>query len=219
LYSYAHVPHLFKPQRQISEVELPRPEQKLAILALAIDMLTAGGYVYIGMDHFAKPDDELTVAQRAGKLHRNFQGYSTHADCDLLSFGISAIGKLGATYSQNVRTLDDYYARLDADTLPCFRGWHLSADDLLRREVIQSLMCQFTVDIRAIESAHSIEFCDYFTDELEALASLAADRLVEISAERIDVTPRGRLLVRSVAMAFDRFLRTAREPLRYSRVI
>lgn len=219
LYSYAHVPHLFKPQRQISEAELPRPEQKLAILALAIDMLTAGGYVYIGMDHFAKPDDELTVAQQAGKLHRNFQGYSTHADCDLLSFGISAIGKLGATYSQNVRTLEDYYARLDADALPCFRGWHLSADDLLRREVIQSLMCQFTVDIRAIESAHRIEFCDYFTDELEALASLAADRLVEIDAERIDVTPRGRLLVRSVAMAFDRFLRSAREPVRYSRVI
>jgi oxygen-independent coproporphyrinogen-3 oxidase len=219
LYSYAHVPHLFKPQRQISEAELPSPEQKLAILALAIDMLTAGGYVYIGMDHFAKPDDELTIAQRAGKLHRNFQGYSTHADCDLLSFGISAIGKLGATYGQNVRTLEDYYARLDAHALPCFRGWHLSADDVLRREVIQSLMCQFTVDIHAIESAHNIEFYDYFAVELEALAALAADRLVEIAPGQIDVTARGRLLVRAVAMVFDRFLRTAREPVRYSRVI
>ncbi len=219
LYSYAHVPHLFKPQRQISEAELPSAEQKLAILALAIDKLTAGGYVYIGMDHFAKRDDELTLAQRAGKLHRNFQGYSTHADCDLLSFGISAIGKLGGTYSQNVRTLDDYYDRLDANALPCFRGWQLSADDLLRRDVIQALMCQFTVDFAAVESAHDIAFGDYFGAELEALEALAADGLVEIAPESITVTPRGRLLVRTVAMVFDRYLRAQRVPARYSRVI
>ena len=144
LYSYAHVPHLFKPQRRINEAELPSPDVKLAILGRAIEKLTGAGYVYIGMDHFAQPDDELARAQREGKLHRNFQGYSTHAECDLLAFGISAIGKVGTTYSQNVRTLDDYYARLDANTLPRFRGWQLSADDVLRREVIQALMCDFS---------------------------------------------------------------------------
>jgi oxygen-independent coproporphyrinogen III oxidase len=219
LYSYAHVPHLFKPQRQISEAELPSADQKLAILALAIDQLTAGGYVYIGMDHFAKHGDELTLAQRTSKLHRNFQGYSTHADCDLLAFGVSAIGKLGRTYSQNVRTLDDYYDRLDANALPCFRGWQLSADDRLRRDVIQALMCHFTLDFAAIESAHDISFGDYFGAELEALEPMAADGLVEIAPGRITVTSRGRLLVRTVAMVFDRYLRAERAPARYSRVI
>jgi len=219
LYSYAHVPHLFKPQRQISESELPSAEQKLAILALAINKLTDAGYVYVGMDHFAKSDDELTLAQRAGKLHRNFQGYSTHADCDLLAFGISAIGKLGRTYSQNLRTLDDYYDRLDADALPCFRGWQLTADDVLRRDVIQALMCQFTVDFATIGSAHHISFGDYFGAELDELEALAADGLVEVAPDRITVTSRGRLLVRTVAMVFDRYLRVQRAPARYSRVI
>jgi len=219
LYNYAHVPHLFKPQRRISEVDLPSPEEKLETLALAIDKLTGAGYVYIGMDHFARPDDELARAQRDGKLHRNFQGYSTHADCDILSFGISAIGKVGATYSQNVRTLDDYYQRLDASALPCFRGWQLSADDRLRREVIQALMCQFTVGFAAVEAAHGIAFGDYFALEIAALQPLAADGLVEIAADRISVTARGRLLVRTVAMVFDRFLREQRERASYSRVI
>jgi oxygen-independent coproporphyrinogen-3 oxidase len=213
------VPHLFKPQRQIRDAELPSSEQKLAILALAIDKLTADGYVYIGMDHFAKCGDELALAQRAGKLHRNFQGYSTHADCDLLAFGISAIGKLGPTYSQNVRTLEQYYDRLDANALPCFRGWKLGADDKLRRYVIQALMCQFTVDFAAIEAAHDISFGDYFGVELQALETLEADGLVEIASERITVTPRGRLLVRTVAMVFDRYLRAQQAPARYSRVI
>jgi oxygen-independent coproporphyrinogen-3 oxidase len=171
------------------------------------------------MDHFAKCGDELAIAQRAGKLHRNFQGYSTHADCDLLAFGISAIGKLGPTYSQNVRTLEEYYDRLDANALPCFRGWKLSADDRLRRDVIQALMCQFTVDFAAIESAHDISFGDYFGLELQALEALAGDGLVEVTPERIGVTPRGRLLVRTVAMVFDRYLRAQRAPARYSRVI
>ena len=134
------------------------------------------------MDHFAKPDDELAVAQREGRLHRNFQGYSTDADCDLLSFGVSAIGKIGSTYSQNVRTLDDYYARLDAGSLPCFRGRQLTADDLCRREVIQSLMCHFTVDFAAIEAAHGIAFGQAFAAELDALRPLADDGLVEIAA-------------------------------------
>jgi oxygen-independent coproporphyrinogen-3 oxidase len=219
LYSYAHVPHLFKPQRRISEAELPSADAKLAILELAIEKLTGAGYAYIGMDHFARPDDELAVAQREGKLHRNFQGYSTHADCDLLAFGISAIGKVGATYSQNLRTLDDYYARLDDDALPCFRGWRLSADDLLRREVIHAIMCQFTVSFQRIENEHAIAFHDYFANELKALEPLADDGLVEIAADAINVTPRGRLLVRTVAMVFDRYLRAQREVPRYSRII
>ncbi|HMA31932.1 MAG TPA: oxygen-independent coproporphyrinogen III oxidase [Casimicrobiaceae bacterium] len=219
LYSYAHVPHLFKPQRRIAVAELPPPEAKLAILELAIDRLTAAGYVHIGMDHFARPDDELAVAQRNGELHRNFQGYSTHADCDLLAFGISAIGKIGPTYSQNVRTLDQYYARLDAGQLPEFRGYRLSADDLLRRDVIQALMCSFGVDFDVVGEAHGIDFGRYFGPELEALEPLAGDGLVEVSPRRIAVTPRGRLLVRTVAMVFDRYLREAREQARYSRVI
>jgi oxygen-independent coproporphyrinogen-3 oxidase len=219
LYNYAHVPHLFKPQRRISETDLPAPEDKLTILSLAIEKLAHAGYSYIGMDHFAKPDDELALAQRAGKLHRNFQGYSTHASCDLLSFGVSAIGKIGATYGQNVRTLGDYYARLDADELPCFRGWQLSADDRVRSDVIQALMCHSKVNFAAVEEAHGIVFGDYFATELEALGPLADDGLVELTPDRIIVTPRGRLLVRAVAMVFDRFLREQREKARYSRVI
>lgn len=219
LYSYAHVPHLFKPQRRIVVAELPAPETKLAILELAIDRLTDAGYAHIGMDHFARPDDELALAQRKGQLHRNFQGYSTHADCDLLAFGISAIGKIGPTYSQNLRTLDEYYERIDADRLPAFRGHRLSADDLLRRDVIQALMCSFAVDFAAIGETHGIAFDRYFGPELEALGPLAEDGLVDVSTRGIAVTPRGRLLVRTVAMVFDRFLREAREQARYSRVI
>jgi oxygen-independent coproporphyrinogen III oxidase len=219
LYSYAHVPHLFKPQRRISEAELPSADTKLAIVELAIERLTNAGYVYIGMDHFARPDDELAVAQREGKLHRNFQGYSTQADCDLLAFGISAIGKVGATYSQNLRTLDDYYARLDDNVLPCFRGWRLSADDVLRRDVIHALMCQFAVSFERVENAHAIAFREYFATELESLEPLAEAGLVEIASDAITVTPRGRLLVRAVAMVFDRFLREQREAARYSRII
>jgi oxygen-independent coproporphyrinogen-3 oxidase len=221
LYSYAHVPHLFKPQRRIAEAELPHPEVKLAILELAIDRLTRAGYVYIGMDHFARPDDELALAQREGTLQRNFQGYSTHRDCDLLAFGVSAIGKVGAIYSQNVRTLEEYYDRLDGGVLPCFRGFRLEADDVLRREVIGTLMCGSPLDLRAIGSRHGVEFHDYFAPELEALAPLVADGLVDVDvdAASIAITPRGRLLMRTVAMVFDRYLREQREKARYSRVI
>ncbi|HUH94029.1 MAG TPA: oxygen-independent coproporphyrinogen III oxidase [Casimicrobiaceae bacterium] len=219
LYSYAHVPHLFKPQRRIAEEELPHPEVKLAILEQAIDRLTSAGYVYIGMDHFALPDDELAIAQRQGTLQRNFQGYSTHRDCDLLAFGISAIGKVGTTYGQNVRTLDEYYERLDRGVLPCFRGWQLDADDLLRRDVIGTLMCGQRVDFRAIDVKHGIAFRDYFAPELEALEPLVADGLVDVDEWSITVTPRGRLVMRAVAMVFDRYLREQREKGRYSRVI
>jgi oxygen-independent coproporphyrinogen-3 oxidase len=219
LYSYAHVPHLFKPQRRISETGLPSPADKIKILELAIATLTRAGYTYIGMDHFAKPDDKLAVAQRQGKLQRNFQGYSTHADCDLLGTGISSIGKAGATYSQNVRTLGEYYDRLDAGALPTFRGWQLSPDDVLRREVIHAIMCHCTLAIAEVEAHYGIAFRDYFAVELAALEPLVADGLVTISEDAINVTARGRLLVRSVAMVFDRHLREQRERARYSRVI
>jgi oxygen-independent coproporphyrinogen-3 oxidase len=219
LYGYAHVPHLFKAQRQIDADELPAAETKLAILSTAIDKLTEAGYVYIGMDHFAKPGDELAVALREGKLHRNFQGYSTRPDCDLIAFGMSAIGKVGPSYVQNVKTLDAYYGALDEGRLPLFRGYALSDDDALRREIIQKLMCEFRLDVAALEASHGFRFAERFATELAALVPLAADGLLSLSPASIDVTPRGRMLVRTVAMAFDRHLREARERASYSRVI
>ena len=219
LYSYAHVPHLFKPQRRIQLDDLPPPADKLAILALAIEKLGAAGYVYIGMDHFARPGDELARAQAGRKLHRNFQGYSTKPDCDLLAFGISAIGKVGRTYVQNVRTLDEYYDRLDARALPAFRGYLLTDDDLVRRDAIGRLMCDFDLPIPEFEKQHGVVFHRAFAAELLALAPLAADGLVEVTPTLIRVTERGRLLVRTVAMVFDRHLREARAAARYSKVI
>ena len=171
------------------------------------------------MDHFAKPTDELAVALREGKLHRNFQGYSTRPDCDLVAFGMSAIGKIGATYVQNVKTLDAYYGALDEGRLPVFRGYAQSDDDVLRRELIRRLMCEFRLDVAALEAEHGFRFAERFALELTALAPLAADGLVTLSPASIDVTPRGRMLVRIVAMVFDRHLREARERAAYSRVI
>ena len=219
LYGYAHVPHLFKAQRQIVADDLPVADTKLAILQTAIDKLTRAGYVYIGMDHFARPDDELAVALREGTLHRNFQGYSTRPDCDLIAFGISAIGKIGTRYVQNVKTLDKYYGALDERRLPVLRGIGLDADDVLRRDVIQKLMCEFRLDYASVERKHGVVFGDYFAPEIDALAPLAADDLVTLSAGGLAVTPRGRMLVRTVAMVFDRHLREARERATYSRVI
>lgn len=219
LYSYAHLPGLFKPQRRITAVELPNADSKLQILQLAIRRLTEAGYVYIGMDHFAKPDDELTVAQRQGRLHRNFQGYSTQAECDLLAFGVSAIGKIGPVYSQNVKTLDEYYDALDRDELPVLRGIELTADDLLRRAIIQALMCHFELSIESIEIAHLVRFREYFAEELQDLRVMEQAGLVKIDDEWISVQPAGRLLVRGIAMVFDRYLRSDRERARYSKVI
>ena len=219
LYNYAHLPHLFKPQRRIAESELPSPEVKLAILALAIDRLGAAGYVYIGMDHFAKPGDELARAQVEGRLHRNFQGYTTRPECDLVAFGISAIGRVGRAYSANVKTLDEYYERLDRGILPVKRGYRLTDDDLVRGEAIARLMCDFELRTGEFGARHGLRFEQRFGAELAALAPLAADGLVEFSAEAIRVTPRGRLLVRNVAMLFDRHLREAQSQARYSKVI
>jgi oxygen-independent coproporphyrinogen-3 oxidase len=219
IYNYAHLPSLAKPQRRISEADLPTPDQRLQILQLAIRRLTDAGYVFIGMDHFAKPNDELAVAQRQGRLHRNFQGYSTHAEADLMAFGVSAIGKVGPSYCQNVRTLDEYYDSLDQGELPIFRGIELNADDLLRRSIIQALMCHFELSIESIEIAHLIDFKSYFASELADLREMEKGGLLTIDDQWITVEPRGRLLVRGIAMAFDKYLRTDRERVRYSKVI
>jgi len=200
-------------------VELPSADTKLQVLQLAIRRLTDAGYVYIGMDHFAKPDDELTVAQRQGRLHRNFQGYSTHAECDLMAFGVSAISKVGPCYAQNVKTLDEYYDILDQDVLPVLRGIELTPDDLLRRSIIQALMCHFEVSIESIEIAHLISFKDHFAAELEDLRTMEEAGLVRVADKWISVLPAGRLLVRGIAMLFDRYLRADRERARYSKVI
>ena len=209
----------FKPQRQIVAAELPSPDEKVAILALAIDKLTHADYVHIGMDHFAKPQDELAVAQREGRLTRRFQGYSTRPDTDLVAFGVSAIGKVGVTYMQNAKTLDDYCARLDAGALPVIRGIALDRDDRLHREVIQKLMCDFEVDLEPLAARHAVDPDRCFEAERAALAPLEADGLVRTSGHRVEVTPSGRLLVRNIAMTFDRRLRESREGARYSRVI
>jgi oxygen-independent coproporphyrinogen-3 oxidase len=219
LYSYAHLPHVFKPQRRIRDEDLPAPETKLHMLSLAIRRFAEAGYVYIGMDHFARPGDELAVAQRQGRLHRNFQGYSTHADCDLVSLGITAIGSLGACYVQNVRNLDDYYDLLDQGRLPVLRGLELTAEDVLRRSLIQSLMCHGTVCLESLELAHLIDFRKHFCEEIDDLQPMIRDGLVELDQEWLTVTPRGRLLIRSVAMVFDQYLRTRQRTAGYSKVI
>ncbi len=219
IYNYAHLPSLFKPQRRILDADMPSADARLQILSLAIRKMTEAGYVYIGMDHFAKPDDELATAQRQGRLHRNFQGYSTHSDCDLLAFGISSIGKVGPTYSQNVKTLDEYYDLLDSGTLPVYRGIELNADDLLRRSIIQSLMCHFELSIESIEIAHLIDFKKHFATELEDLREMVDAGLVGIDDRWITVLPKGRMLVRAISMVFDRYLRADRQRTRYSKVI
>ena len=223
IYNYAHMPALFKPQRRINEDELPSGETKLDMLSLCIRRLTEAGYVYIGMDHFAKPTDDLAIAQRQGRLHRNFQGYSTHADAEMVSVGVSAISAVGSTYSQNEKTLEAYYERLEQGELPICRGTKLNVDDLLRRIIIQMLMCNFELSVKSLELAYPISFATYFAPELEKLRALEADGLLSIDSEWITVTPKGRLLIRNICMVFDRYLNTKQEVklerLRYSKTI
>jgi oxygen-independent coproporphyrinogen-3 oxidase len=223
VYHYAHLPHLFKPQRRIAEADLPSSDTKLDMLAFCIRQLNTAGYVYIGMDHFAKPDDELAVAQRQGLLHRNFQGYSTHAESEMIACGVSAISSVGMCYSQNAKTLEDYYDRLDQGELPIVRGYQLTMDDVLRRFIIQRLMCNFELSIRSLEQAYPIKFDTYFELELEQLGELQKTGLLTIDSEWIEVTLKGRLLIRNICMVFDRHLQQARslysEPLRYSRTV
>ncbi len=219
IYNYAHLPTLFKPQRRILESDMPTADARLQILSMAINKLTDAGYVFIGMDHFAKPNDELAIAQREKRLHRNFQGYSTHSDCDMLSFGISSISKVGPAYYQNVKTLDEYYEGLDEGVMPVFKGIELDVDDILRRAIIQSLMCHFELSFASVEAAHGIEFRSYFATELEALSEMVDAGLLRIEAQGIVVLPPGRMLVRAISMVFDKHLRADRESKRYSKVI
>jgi oxygen-independent coproporphyrinogen-3 oxidase len=219
LYSYAHLPAVFKPQRRIAEADLPKPEAKLAILIRSIERLQAAGYLYIGMDHFAKPGDDLAVAQRQGRLTRNFQGYSSVGDSDIVGLGVSAIGKVGPIYAQNVKTLDEYYGRLENGEIPVMRGIELTPDDLVRRTVIQALACHFAVSKESISIAHLVDFDRYFAVELAELEKMEKESLVALDEEWITVTPRGRLLVRAVCAVFDRYLRAERDRARYSKII
>ena len=219
LYGYAHLPSRFKPQRRISAAELPSAGDKLTMLSMSLDALMDAGYVYVGMDHFALPNDALAVAKRQGRLHRNFQGYSTQPDCDLIALGVSAIGRIGATYSQNAKTLEEYRDLLDQGRLPIVRGLALTRDDLLRRAVIMSLMCQGEVQFESIELGHLIDFCSYFARELEVLEGLAAHGLVRLSPSGVQVTEAGWFLVRAIAMVFDKNLQVDRDRARFSKII
>jgi oxygen-independent coproporphyrinogen-3 oxidase len=223
VYGYAHLPNLFKAQNQIVVADLPDAETKLKLLGLAVDKLSAAGYRYIGMDHFALPEDDLARAQEAGSLHRNFMGYTTHAECDLIGLGMSAISHIGDSFSQNARDLPNWESALDTGRLPTCRGMDLDQDDILRGEVIQQLMCQGEIDIAAVEDRYDIDFQSYFADSLRKLAALVADGLARVECSRIAVTSRGRPLLRIIAMCFDRYLtdpaETALDRPRYSRVI
>lgn len=219
LYAYAHLPERFKPQRRIIMIDLPLPDAKVSMLASALKAFMQAGYVYIGMDHFALPEDALAIAKRQGRLHRNFQGYSTQPDCDLVGLGVSAIGKVGATYSQNVKTLDEYQYLIDQGRLPVARGLALSRDDILRRSVIMALMCQGEVLFESIELAHLIDFRQYFAAEMEQMREMQQQGLVSISESSIQVTPLGWFFVRGVAMVFDKYLQADRTRARFSKII
>lgn len=217
VFNYAHLPQRFKTQRQINAEEMPTPDVKLAILQMVIQRLTEAGYVYIGMDHFAKPTDELAVAQREGKLYRNFQGYSTHSDCDLIGLGITSIGRVGDVYIQNVKDLDTYGRLIAQGQIPIFKGVELDADDKIRREIITRLICHFELSFDKIEQKFKINFHDYFRKELESLNRMSTDGLLTLSGQVIKVLPAGRLLIRNICMIFDRYL--AQKAQQFSKVI
>jgi oxygen-independent coproporphyrinogen-3 oxidase len=219
LYAYAHLPQRFKPQRRIEAADLPSAGQRVAMLGDAIAGFFGRGYTYVGMDHFALPDDPLAVAKREGRLHRNFQGYSTQPDCDLVALGVSAIGKVGATYSQNAKTLPEYYEALKHGRLPVQRGLALTADDQLRREMIMALMCQGRLEFDPIERAHGVRVAEQFAAELQQLEPLAQAGLVELAPAAIQVSATGWYVVRAIAMVFDRYLQGDRARDRFSRIL
>ena len=219
LYGYAHLPTRFKPQRRIHADELPSGADKLAMLSGAIARFASAGYDYIGMDHFALHTDALAVAKRQGRLHRNFQGYSTQPDCDLIALGVSAIGRIGSTYSQNAKTLPEYYDALRQGQFPVVRGLALSRDDLVRRAVIMALMCQGHVSFESIELSYLIDFRHYFAAELGQLQDMAAQGLVRIETDGLTVSPAGWYVVRGIAMVFDKYLQAERNRERFSRII
>ncbi len=220
VFNYAHLPNIMRHQRVIKEETLPKPEVKLQLLKMTIEKLSDAGYVYIGMDHFAKPDDELTIAMHEGTLYRNFQGYSTHAGLDLFAMGMSSISMMSELYVQNYKTLEDYYKPLDEGKLPVMRGYQLNSDDILRRDVITDLMCNFKLEKSKVEKKYDIRFDDYFADALEDLISFEQDELVKLEADKITVLPQGRLLIRNIAMKFDYYLRQkTNDKPQYSRTV
>ncbi|EML1937054.1 MULTISPECIES: oxygen-independent coproporphyrinogen III oxidase [Providencia] len=219
VFNYAHLPNLFAAQRKIKDDDLPSAEQKLDILQETIATLTSQGYQFIGMDHFAKPQDELAIAQREGVLHRNFQGYTTQGDCDLLGLGVSAISMLGDSYAQNQKDLKTYYAQVEEQGHALWRGLVLTDDDCLRRDVIKTLICNFQLQYAQIESLYPINFKEYFSEDLALLKPMAEDGLVEITNTAIKVSPQGRLLIRNICMCFDVYLRNQMRQRQFSRVI
>ena len=219
VFNYAHLPERFMPQRRIKSEDLPVPEEKLAMLEDSIRILTEAGYHYIGMDHFAKPQDSLAVAQMQGKLHRNFQGYTTHEDCDLLALGVSSISQIGDSYFQNNSDIEQYQASLESNHLPINKGLILNEEDLLRRAVIKQLICHFNLDYTWLKNKFGIDATAHFSDELTKLAPYEKDGLVELSPKGIQVTNKGELLIRNICMLFDEYLNSPKHSVRYSKVI
>jgi len=219
IFNYAHMPTMFAAQRKINEEEMPQPAEKLQMLQYTIEFLTKSGYQFIGMDHFAKPNDELATAQQQGILHRNFQGYTTQEDADLLGMGVSAISQIGDSYSQNQKKLSDYYAQIDEMSHAQWRGVALNHDDLIRREVIKKLICNFKLDIKAIELRFSLNFAAYFAEDIKLLQCFIDDQLVCIDEHEINVQPKGRLLIRNICMCFDVYMRNKVRQQQFSRVI
>jgi oxygen-independent coproporphyrinogen-3 oxidase len=219
LYAYAHLPDRFKPQRKIVSEDIPQAATKVTLLAQSMAALMKAGYVYIGMDHFALPDDSLAIAKREGRLNRNFQGYSTQPDGDLVGLGVSSIGRVGATYSQNAKTMEAYCKSLDQGQFPVVRGLALSCDDVVRRAVIMALMCQGRLLFSSIELAYLIDFKAYFATELSLLQEKVDQGLVTCNAIEIEVTAKGWFFVRAIAMVFDRYLQTDRTGARFSKIL
>ncbi len=208
-YSYAHLPERFKTQRAIDRMDLPSATEKLAMLSMISSKLLAAGYVHIGMDHFVKPEDDLAMAQRAGKLQRNFQGYSTCMAPDLIGLGVSSISSLKNSYAQNERKLETYYQRLDANQLPIAKGLSLSSDDQIRAEVISRIICNLQLDTKVVEEAFGLVFSDYFSRELLALKPMENDGLIRWHGDKMAVTDLGRFMVRNICMVFDKYLDSA----------
>lgn len=210
LFNYAHLPELFKPQRRINVLELPNADEKLAIFKYSMDFLLEQGYAYIGMDHFALPEDPLAIAQQQGHLYRNFQGYSTHADCDIVGLGLSSIGQVGDSFSQNEKNLQQYYETIESGDLPVIKGQIIQADDKIRRAVIMDLICHFKLDFDKIEANFNIDFNNYFADALNELGEMHKDGLIELTENSIKVMERGKLLIRNICMVFDAYLSSSK---------
>jgi len=219
VFNYAHLPHRFKPQRRINGDDLPSATEKLSIFQFIITFLQQQGYIYIGMDHFAKPDDELAIAQQQGCLHRNFQGYTTHEEYQLIGVGISSIGSVNGQYHQNVRDTPSYYAALDQDQLPLWRGVKVNQDDLIRKRVIFDLICHFQLDIEKFEQAYDIQFTQYFANEIDMMKPFIEDDLVIFADQQLQVTAKGRLLIRNICMLFDAYLNELQGVNNFSKVI